>query len=69
MTVMPSYLTDRRQFVVLNKAKSTDAKRGFILGPLMFVLFINEIGSYFTHSWHLIYADDLKLYKEIRREN
>ncbi|CAG9814258.1 unnamed protein product [Phaedon cochleariae] len=39
--------------------------QGSHLGPLLFNLFIHDIGSCFENSHHSIYADDLKIFKSI----
>jgi hypothetical protein len=39
--------------------------QGSHLGPLLFLLFINDVMSIFESLSVLLYADDLKLYAEI----
>lgn len=39
--------------------------QGSILGPLLFNIFINDISHCFKNSQHLMYADDLKIFKSI----
>ena len=36
------------------------------LGPLLFILFINDISDHINHSSFSLYADDLKLFKVIK---
>ena len=65
-----AFLSGRRQRVVVNGSKSTWAKvtsgipQGSVLGPLLFVCFINDMPSVVKSPVHL-FADDTKLYRRV----
>lgn len=64
------YLTDRSQYVELNGAKSEWQKvssgipQGSVLGPLLFLLYINDLPDNIDSTLYM-YADDTKVYREI----
>lgn len=66
-----SYLTGRVQIVKIDTSFSdpiyvpSGVPQGSHIGPLLFLLFINDISDIFIHSKCLLYADDLKLYRKI----
>ena len=39
--------------------------QGSVLGPLLFILYVNDIYSVINHSKHGMFADDLTLYTEV----
>lgn len=69
---LESYLTNRINFVRFDNSNSdsfistSGVPQGSILGPLLFVMFINNISDYIQYAKFLLYADDLKIYLTIR---
>ena len=70
-----SWLTERTQQVVVDGDYSTckqvrsGVPQGTVLGPLMFLLYINDIGDNLNHSTIRLFADDCLLYKTISNQD
>jgi hypothetical protein len=60
-----SYLTDRTQVKIFYSKCTIRRPSRLGLSPLLFSIFINDIGLNFR-SLHCLFADDLKLYRIIR---
>ena len=69
-----SFLSDRYQRVVVEGKLSEPEKvrsgvpRGTVLGPVLFILYINNITEILKNALIKIFADDSKLIKEIENE-
>ena len=65
---LESYLFDRKQFVQYDGHRSETqhipcgVPQGSILGPLLFIILINDMGTVLKQCEHILYADDTVLY-------
>jgi hypothetical protein len=65
------YLIDNLLFVIsgtlsFSYVVKSGVRQGSILGPLLFNIFINDIGDSICNFKYLLFADDLKIYLSIR---
>ena len=70
LTCIEAFLTGRRQRVVVNDSRSSWADvtsgipQGSVLGPMLFIIYINDMPSSVLSSIYL-FADDAKVYRNI----
>jgi hypothetical protein len=66
-----AFLTHRTQTVVIDGVTSNTVPvtsgfpQGTVLGPILFLIYINDFPVYLTHSKLRLFADDSIIYKEI----
>ena len=63
-----SYLTGRKQYVQYNSQSSEvrqitcGVPQGSVLGPLLFIIYTNDLPTCLSHSTAILFADDTTLY-------
>ena len=67
LNLCESYLKERKQYVEYDKTKSeitvldTGVPQGSILGPLLFIIYVNDLPNVCTNFIPIMYADDTTL--------
>src|SRR6266581_4318115 len=63
-----SYLSNRRQYTCVNNVSSSEAAiscgvpQGSVLGPLLFLIYINDLSDVVSRNQLKMFADDLNLF-------
>ena len=73
LEIMKSYLSDRRQYVITKSTSSnkklikTGVLQGSVLGPFLFLIYINDLPQYCEKSNLTLFADDTSVYNISRK--
>ena len=69
------YLTGRKQYVMYNNTQSSmqyitcGVPQGSVLGPLLFLIYINDIPNCLKHSKSIVFADDTAIFASCNNLN
>jgi len=70
------FLDSRTQKVVLEGKKvsnkvpvTSGVPQGIVLGPILFLIYINDFADYIKHTTLRLFADDSIIYREIKNQN
>ena len=70
-----NYLTGRKQYVLYNNTQSSKqyitcgVPQGSVLGPLLFLIYINDIPKCLKHSKSIVFADDTTIFASCNNMN
>ena len=69
------YLTGRKQYVLYNNTQSSKqyitcgVPQGSVLGPLLFLIYINDIPNCLKYSKSIVFADDTTIFASCKNMN
>ena len=69
------YLTGRKQYVLYNNTQSSKqyitcgVPQGLVLGPFLFLIYINDIPNCLKYSKSIVFADDTTIYASCKNMN